>query len=287
MRKLIAVFVSALLLATACQAQDKAPSAHMLCVARVMEALRDMQVLGVLVALQLTEAQTKSLAAVYQQFPVPAADPALVQEAAAKIEQIRGRLVSGTLTDMAPLQSPEMQKLLAAVFGDFGHRPDQAEQPVTELTAAEKLVWAILTPAQQGRLFGGGDMRLAGARAMDVLGRQRTADGPTWTAFRDHLAEAIAAGAGAAGTPARDNSRRMFVDFLDRLRKMSAADFAAKQQELGSEIAALLPPGFDLVNLAAEFDPGGVHVALGMSLLHPRAPALLEEMQAGRERRER
>ena len=258
MRKLIAVFVSALLLATACQAQDKAPSAHMLCVARVMEALRDMQVLGVLVALQLTEAQTKSLAAVYQQFPVPAADPALVQEAAAKIEQIRGRLVSGTLTDMAPLQSPEMQKLLAAVFGDFGHRPDQAEQPVTELTAAEKLVWAILTPAQQGRLFGGGDMRLAGARAMDVLGRQRTADGPTWTAFRDHLAEAIAAGAGAAGTPARDKQppdvrglpRPAFARCQPRTSPPSSRSWGAR-----------LPPCCRRVSTSSTWRPSSIRVA--------------------------
>jgi len=59
---------------------------------------------------------------------------------------------------------------------------------------------------------------------MTVLKKLRELDDAAWTPARDKLAGLLAEQAGAAGTPARDNARQMFLDFLNRVRGMTATD---------------------------------------------------------------
>ncbi len=122
----------------------------------------------------------------------------------------------------------------------------------------------------------------AADRALKTIGKLRQADDQSWTASRAALANALSSAAGAEGTLQRDNSRRMFVDFLNRIRKMPDAEFARSQGELSAELAALMPAGGSLTVAMAEVNPSQVQGALAATLLHPRAPQLLEELLASK-----
>jgi len=284
MRKLALAPLLGLLVATACLGQGAVPSPRLLPLARVMDAMMDMEVLGKIAPLALTDEQLLTLSAVYKQYPLEAFNVAAAQEGAEKLEQLRARLIAGVVMDMGAEQAA-IQKILEGAFSEFNHSP-QTQDRVTAWTPQESLIGATLTAAQKAVLRGGGgdDRSNQGAckRALEVIGQLRGKEAPVWTISRDRLAASLAAAAGAEGTPARENTRQMFVDFLDRLRRMSEADFAAKQKELSAELLALLPPGASLALLLADFDLSQTRNALRWSLLSPRAPALVQEMQAVR-----
>jgi hypothetical protein len=131
-------------------------------------------------------------------------------------------------------------------------------------------------------LIGGGDAQALGRRGIALLKRLRDADEATWVQSRDRLVALLSAQAGAEGTPARQNSRQMLLDFLNRVRAMSAADFGGKQQELMAEIATLVPQNANLTPVLLELDPTPIHQVLSQTLLNSRMPRLLHEMQAVR-----
>jgi hypothetical protein len=269
--------VVGVLLVTAAGAQEGDRAARMACLTRTLDAWLDTMVLLQITPLQLTEAQLASLAAIYQQYPPETPSLATVQEAADKVEAFRRQLLAGT--PLKPGDMEAMGKLLQAAFGEFGGPPDK---PATELTPQDKLVWAVLTTEQQGMLLGGAGAGDAATRALAVLNRLREADDETWLKMRDRLADLLSASAGEEGTPARANARQMILDFLNRVRAMTDGEFASKQKELGVEAGMLVPAGANLGVVLVEFDPAPVHAALTRSLLSPRAPALLRDMQAAR-----
>lgn len=279
MRKLAVALVLGAVVSTACLAQGGASEAKWLGFSRLLDAVMDMQVLGSLAPLQLTDPQLTSLAAVYKQQAVKPVDPALVQAATAKIEDLRARFLSGAITAVPPAEEEAMGKLVQAAFAQFSQSPQPQDKPFTELSPQETLIWGILTPTQRSLLLGRGDSQAATRRAFEVIGKLRGADEQTWATARDRLATCLTAG---VDEPARENRRQMVADFLNRLRRMSETEFADKQKVLGEELTALLPPGLNLAQALAEFEPRLIHEALAPSLLNPRTPALVEEMQAAR-----
>ncbi|MEI6504006.1 MAG: hypothetical protein WCP21_23585, partial [Armatimonadota bacterium] len=84
------------------------------------------------------------------------------------------------------------------------------------------------------------------------------------------------------GSPARDNARQMFLDYLNRVRALPETDFSNQQKELSAGLLALLPPGTSLAERLAEFDSAPIHTILSMGLLGARAPGIVQEMLAAR-----
>jgi len=123
---------------------------------------------------------------------------------------------------------------------------------------------------------------------MDLLTKLNTAiratDEAAWPAKRDALADALAAGAGEAGSQARKDKEAMFAEFLDSLRKMPEADFEQKKQELAAGLEALVPPGTPLGLVYGLIDPAVAVQAMDRSFLHYKAQGLLKEMQAARQK---
>jgi len=285
MRKLTLSVLFGLLAATTCLAQGP-PKALLLPLVRVMDAWMDIEILTRLIPLTLTDAQLQALAAVYQQFPHPPPDLAKATEAAGKVEAFRLKLLAGG--EMKPADMEGMGKMLQDVFKEFGDNGMGDGKPTDGLSVEEKLVWAVLTPDQQGKLMSSGGMMGGGpagdvaSRALSLLKRLRGMEDADWVKARDRLVELLAAQSGAEGTPARANAKQMFLDFLNRVRGMTEADFAAKQKELGAEAATLIPQGANLSAVMLEFDPTPIHMMLAMTLLNNRAPALLQELQTAR-----
>jgi len=280
MRRLTVSLLLGLLLASACGAQEAEHGQLMAHLARVFDIWRDIEILGRLELLALTAAQLQTVAAVHQAHPLPGPDMKLIVEAVDKTEAFRQQLLGGK--DMKPADQEALGRLTQAAFEQFGDRGGPDGKPVTDLSAEEKLVWAVLTPEQQGALVGGGAPDAIGRRGMALLKKLRDADEATWVQSRDRLVSLLSAQAGAEGTPARENRRQMLLDFLNRVRDMTAADFGGKQQELMAEIAVLVPQGANLAALLIEFDPTPIHEALSQTLLNSRMPRLLQEMQAAR-----
>lgn len=284
MRELAATVLFCVLVSTACLAQGTDGTPKLFCLARVLDTMVDIELLGKLAPLRLTEQQFQALAEVYKQYPLETFSLASAETAADKLSDIRAGLVAGKTIVLSAAEQQAMGKMLEVAFRDMAHAPPpRPEQPVTELTPQESLIWAILTESQRGSLLGAGtddQSNQAGAkRALEVIGQLRGKDQQTWVASRDRLAECLSAASGAAGTPARENRRQVFLDFLNRVRAMTEADFAAKRDELIVEFVALLPENSHLALAIADFDPGQIHNALVSSLLTARAPALLQEMQ--------
>ncbi|MHB8997007.1 MAG: hypothetical protein ACYC63_17315 [Armatimonadota bacterium] len=238
----------------------------------------------------LTDDQLKSALALYKQYPpeVPADQKPMLE----KLTETRQRLLSGE-----PLSAAEMQQVLQSYRASVQRRgrgqdqqPAQPPPPIT-LSPLGQGLWSLLTITQKAAVLG--DVRQAAAnnqkfdkvaadRALKTISKTREAQDQTWVASRTALANTLSAAAGADGTPQRENSRRMFSDFLDRIRKMSATEFARSQGELSAELAALMPPGGSLTVAMAEANPSQVQGALAATLLHPRAPQLLQELLASR-----
>jgi hypothetical protein len=92
----------------------------------------------------------------------------------------------------------------------------------------------------------------------------------------------LSAAAGAPDSPARKNSGAMFQDFLGRLRQMSDADFANKQDELVTELTVLMPPGASITVALASLQPRTIQDAMAGGFMSPRAAALLQELLTAR-----
>ncbi len=278
MRRFTTCLLIGLLFATTALAQDTDRTARMQCVTRALDAWMDIALLMQVGQLNLTDAQLQAFAALYEQHPPGKPDLAVVQEAADKLEAFRRDMLAGG--QQKPDDWEAMGKLIQAAFAEFNRGTDTGK--TAELTPEEKLVWGLLAPEQQGKLLGGADPAAMERSALSVLKQLRTLDQAAWPEKRDKLANLLAAGAGAEGTPARANALQMGLDFLNRVRDMTDAEFAQKQKELGAEAATLVPPGANLSAVLLEFDPSALHQALRGTLLNPRAPRLLQEMQATR-----
>lgn len=254
---------------------------------RVLYAYMDVEILMRIAALELSDAQLQALAAFYQEHPFAPPDLKLVEAVADKVEAFRLRLISGTPTKPEDMQAlgQEMQ----AAFTQFNPMAELGKT-VKELTVDEKELWGMLTQKQQAALLQTVPTVPPGLAQVDpahppltMLKRLRDiADDQEWVKERDRLAQALAAAAGAEGTPERENRRRMFVEFFNRVEQMPEADFVAKLNELGAELAALLPAGADAALALAEADPTRIHMALLFTFLNPRYPVLLHEMQAAK-----
>lgn len=282
MRKLTVTVLLCLSTVAVCQAQDAQPSPRLLCLARSADATLDMQVLGVVLPLQLTTQQLQALAAVYKQYPRPEPDLAPAEQALKLLRQFRARMIAGTTTEIGPADQQALENAFTTAFGEFEPRHD-AGTKVTTLSAEEKLVWALLTEAQKGRLWGiGVNSQAAAEKALQVIGELRGKDAAEWAGSRDKLAACLSAAAGPEGSAARGNSRQMFMDFLNRIRNMTDADFANKHKELVAAFLDLLPPGTNLIQLAGEFDPSSIHQMLQFALLGARSAGIVQEMLAAR-----
>lgn len=282
MRRLGVLLLPGLLWATACGAQEADRGQLLTGIVRVFDIWMDMEILQRLAPLSLTDAQWQTVAAVHQAHPPPGPSIQVVAEAADKAEGFRRKLLAGQ--EMKPGDQEALGRLMQAAFEQLGDRNGPDSKPITELTAAEKLVWAALTPEQQGKLIGGGQPDAIGRRGLALLKRLRDTDEATWAQSRDRLVALLSAQAGGAGTSARENSRQMLLDFLNRVRAMPAADFAKKQTELMAEIGVLVPQNANLAVVLLEFDPTPIHQALSQTLLNSRLPRLLQEMRAVRAR---
>ena len=287
MYKKTAILLLGLLLPTVCLAQggffrSRGGS-------QLSSLFEDIYVLQQLDTLALTDAQITDALALYGKYPVEV--PPELKPLADKLAEMRARLLTGT-----PLPAGD----LGALFDEYRRSlqqqragaPGQAQgfQPV-QLSPLGAALWGLLTQSQQAALLG--DVRqpamnnqqsdrASAIRAMKQIGKLRGSDDPTWATTRAALADVLSAAAGAPDSPARKNSRAMFLDFLGRLRTMSDADFANKQGELVTELTALMPPGASITVAMATFDPRAIPDALANSLLSPRAPALLQELRAAR-----
>lgn len=280
MRTLIAVMLLMVLVSTVCPAQETDRQAYLLCMARALSAIMDVELLSKIAPLKLTDSQLQALAALYEQYGFKTPDLATARAAADQVEAVRQRLIVGE--QFKPFEEQALQQALQTAFTQFAGPGAEWGKPVTELKPEEKLAWGLLTPEQQGTLVGGGNPQEASMRAMQIIAQSRAAEEEAWVQTRDRLAASLSAAAGADGTPARENSRRMFLDFLNRIRDMTPADFAAKQAELSGELTALLPPGTNLAAALSIVDLASIRQALWQSLLNPRAPGLLKEMEAAR-----
>ncbi|MBU0610865.1 MAG: hypothetical protein KKI08_23500 [Armatimonadetes bacterium] len=278
MRRLTTSLLIGLLLAGSALAQDTDRTARMQCVLRALDAWVDITLLMQVGHLNLTAAQLQALAALYEQHPPGEPDLAVVQEAADKLEAFRRDMLAGGA--QKPADQEALGKLIQTAFAEFN--PGADADKAAELTPEEKLVWGLLTPEQQGKLIGGADPAAMERRALSVLKQLRALDQAAWPEKRDRLANLLAAGAGAEGTPARANALQMCLDFLNRVRDMTDAEFAQKQKELGAEAVTLVPQGANLSAILLEFDPSALHQSLRGTLLNPRTPRLLREMQAAR-----
>lgn len=267
-------------------AQGRVPGADWRGSSRLGQLGEDIMVLYRVVPLRLTDEQLEAALEAYRE------DAAAGGEAASAEKQLaamRERLIGGTplvATDLATLR-----ELWRSAARSGRGRERGAEAAPTALSPLAAKLWGLLDQTQRAALLG--DVRQAAAnnqrfdraaatRALETIGRLRQLDEPTWRASCDRLADCLCAASGAPGSPARDNSRRMFLDFLARLRKMPAADFSGRQTELSAELCALMPPGSSLTAAMAEFEPRLIQTAMEASLLHPRAPALLAEIRAAR-----
>ncbi|MCE5237873.1 hypothetical protein LLH23_05215 [bacterium] len=283
MRRLsVLLLLPGLLWATACGAQEADRGQLLTGIVRLIDIWTDIEILGRLTQLALTDAQWQTVAAVHQAHPPPGPDLQVVAEAADKAEELRRKVLAGQ--EMKPGDQEALGRLMQTAVQQLGDRGLPDGKPITELTAEEKLVWAVLTPEQQGKLIGGGQPDAIGRRGLALLKRLRDTDEATWAQSRDRLVALLSAQAGGEGTAARENSRQMLLDFLNRVRAMPATDFAKRQTELMAEIGVLVPQNANLAALLLEFDPTPIHQALSQTLLNSRMPRLLQEMHAVRAR---
>lgn len=279
----LAVCLASCLAVSLCHAQGPAEAPpRLLAVARVMDFGMDLQVLGELWRLQLTEQQLQALNGVYAQNPVPGFNLEAAEQVVAKLEGFRRRLIAGENAEkvMSGMQGLETQ--IQGVFGSLFDRRTPQEVPDYKLTPAEQLIWEILTPEQRGKLLGGRQGQSTARQVLSVVGTARLADAATWTTSRDRIAACLSAPVGADGTPERENRRQMFLDFLDRVRKLTEPEYVRQQEQLAAELTPLLPADVDLAAAIHEYAPGYVHNALAVTLLHPRAQSLVAEMVAAR-----
>lgn len=258
--------------------------------AQVAQLAEEVWLLQRINTIELTSDQLKSALELYKQYPpeLPAEQRPIMD----KLTQTRQRLLTGT-----PLSDAELQQVFQVYREAMQRRGrGQEQQPApppaaVELTALGKSLWSLLTITQKASLLG--DVRQAAAnnqkfdkvaadRALKTISGLREADDATWAISRAALANGLSSAAGADGTPQRENSRAMFGEFLDRIRKMPPTAFAAKQDELSAELTALMPPGSSLTVAMAEVNPGQIQRALAGTLLHPRAPQLLQELLASK-----
>ncbi|MGE5531772.1 MAG: hypothetical protein ACM3VW_06640 [Bacteroidota bacterium] len=272
-----------------CAAQDQGWMRNM-GNAQVAQLAEEVWLLQRIDTIGLSADQLRSALELYKQYPpeIPAEQKPIID----KLTQTRQRLLTGV-----PLSDTELQQVFQLYRGAMQRRGrGQEQQPApppapVELTALGKGLWSLLTVTQKAALLG--DVRQAAAnnqrfdkvaadRALKTISSLRGADDATWAASRTALSNGLSSAAGAEGSPQRENSRAMFVEFLDRLRKMPATEFAAKQDELSAELTALMPPGSSLTVAMAEVNPGQIQGALMGTLLHPRAPQLLQELLASK-----
>lgn len=285
MRILLAALLT-LSLVTVAVAQPAPAPPRLLCLARAIEGMLDLEILGKVLQLKLTDPQLQTLLAVYQQHPGEPLDLQKAQLAADRLDQIRAEILTGTRTEMDATTQQEIQKMLEEAFKEFSPPPPAAA--TTRLSDAETLVWGMLTTTQKSMLLSGGgngddrDNTMAVQKVLKIAGDYRGRGNDEWPAVRDRLAVCLATGAGPEGSAARENSRQMVLDFLNRLHGMTDADFANKQKELAADLRTLLTPESNLLGALAEFDPGTVRFALVRSLLSPKARELLTQLAAER-----
>lgn len=241
--------------------------------------IEDIMLLQRLVPLQLTDAQIEAIAVAYQKQPQASAEPT---GPVAELEQIKRGLLEGNPAVAAD------QKALRQIMQKLQRAP---EMPVAEPTLSPLGVeiWGLLTQTQRAALLG--DVRQAAAnnqradqqaalRAVKTLSRLRELDQAQWVENRERLIQAMSESAGAPGSAARQNQQKMFAEFFDRFKTMSDVDFATKQQELATELLALLPPGANLTVAMATYDQRLLQNAMNMTFLNPRVPELLKEIKA-------
>ena len=107
------------------------------------------------------------------------------------------------------------------------------------------------------------------------------ADGPTWAAQTELLAEEIALSAGARDTDEYKHCRGDLVAFIAKVHDMTDVQFAAAQAQLTENLRALVPKYYVPV-------PGGTitdeqrHAMVSGMFLAPRMPTLLREMKQAR-----
>ena len=286
MRRSVVGVLLVTLTASVALAQEDEKQQYAVCFARVIRAMVDVQVLQELLALKLTDAQLQSLEAVYKQFPVALGMLAAAQGAAQQTEAYRDKLLTEPPGDPNNLaEAKAMQQALNVIGRLFGGNPEPGDDFATILTPQELAVWAVLTGEQRAHVMNCTDAKSAARAALEVVGRLRDRDEPAWVKARDRLADSLAAGAGAAGTPARDNCRQLLTDFLDRVRRLKEGDLAKQQEQLTTELSLLLLPGTDFAAALGETAPGLVRAALARTLLRSQTPDLLRAVQANRARR--
>lgn len=250
------------------------------------QLMGEIAVLDRLVALQFTDAQIEMIQGAFGAAE-KAADKTPEQQMQQKLLAMRRRLLEGT-----PLVATDRATLREAtrLFGRSGQTARRAA--IANLTPLAQAVWEILTTSQKEILLGGTvpqaaadptkTAKLAPRLLLQRLSQLRQADETPWRAERDRLAAAISEYAGPAESAQRHNCAQMFIEYCDRVRRLSDADFVRQQDELVASLAALLPPGASMHVILFSDQPALVQAALEASVINVRAPMLLRELLQAR-----
>jgi hypothetical protein len=290
MRKIVVILLLALVVPAVCLAQGGAgPFRGRGVSARLQQYVEEIWALQQLDTLALTDEQLASVIDLYARYPaeVPVVEKPLTD----KLVAARARLIKGTPLNQTDLTALYDEYRATMQQGRGGQGGPGGGNPQLTLPPLGRAIWDLLTQTQKATLLGDVHQaamnnqktdRASAERALRFIGKLRGGDDATWTANRDKLAAALATDAGPTDSPARKNTQSMFVDYLNRVRAMSDADFANKQDELVTELTALLPPGASVTVALAEYDPSQIAAAMYLSFFSPRALPLLQELQQTR-----
>jgi hypothetical protein len=199
----------------------------------------------------------------------------LRNETLAKLQALRARLIRGEDVSME-----EFGQINQAVLG--------AVQQNTFLDGLAK----VFTAEQMADLEQPfrRQMQAAAAKAgaapvqplLNQLGAFRGLDDENWVTETNKIADDVAVAAGAKGTPANEQTRRDFVEFLNRIRRMNDKQFAEAQKELLENLKLLVPPAYVPKTGNEATNKELRRPATMMIFLSPRVYVLLQEMRAAR-----
>ena len=273
---LILTVLSALLAPVALlRADDKpAPPALALTDEDPITLFQDLNQLAIIGALKLTDEQMAKICDLYT-----GKDGWFAQlqknDTIAKLRAFRARMVRGEAVSLDELGALNTLVLGALQQNDF----------------LDKIA-KILTPDQMAELEQPfrRQMQAAAAKAgqapveplLTQIATFRGMDDEVWVTETNKIADDVAAAAGAKGTPPYDQTRRDFVEFLNRVRRMNDKQFAEGQKELLENLKALVPKEY-IPRTGNEAATKELHRPATMMLfLSPRMCVLMQEMRAAR-----
>ena len=190
-----------------------------------------------------------------------------------KLRGLRGRLIRGETVSLE-----EFGQMNQAVLGTL--QQNDFLDKLAKLFTPEQLA-DLEQPFRR-------QMQAAAAKAgqapveplLNQIAGFRGADDENWVTETNKIADDVAAAAGAKGTPPYEQTRRDFVELLNRVRRMNDKQFAEGQKELLENLKLLVPKAY-VPKTGNEAVTKELHrPATMMIFLSPRMYGLLQEMRA-------